>query len=107
MLASAQDEQWLRYEKYTFIQKFYRFKNSIFACFLPVCIGIKLDTSARFVPSEYMFCIIVVIYAHREFRHVNNVVLSCSVPVKNNLYDIIPYFQDVGGGTNLIIPYRL
>ena len=33
----------------------FRYCLSIFACFLPICIEINVDTAARFVPCEYMF----------------------------------------------------
>ena len=54
----------------------------------------------RFVPSEYMFCVIRCEQCTKTISSCKYVVLSCSVPTKMNLNDISPYFQGVGGVTN-------
>ena len=81
-------------------------KNSIFACFLPICFEIEAHTAARFVPSEYMFCVIRCEQCTKRISSCKYAVLSCSVPMKMNLNDTTPYLQEVGGVTNPLISYK-
>ena len=55
-------------------------KISIFVCFLPISIEIKVDTAARFVPSENMFCVIRCEQCTQRISSCKYVVLFCSVP---------------------------
>ena len=73
-------------------------KNSIFACFLPICFEIKAHTAARFVTSENIFCVIRCEQCTKRISSCKYVVSSYSVPIKMNLNDTTPYFQEVGGG---------
>ena len=82
-------------------------KKSIFACFLPICFEIKAHTAASFVLSEYIFCVIRCEQCTKEISSCKYVVSSYSVPIKMNLNDPTPYFQEVGGVTNPLISYKL
>ena len=76
-------------------------------CFLPICIEIKVDTAARFVPSEYMLCIIRSEQCTQRILSCKYVVSSSSVPMKMHRNDITPYFQEVDGVNNPLISYKL
>ena len=81
-------------------------KHSIFACFLPICFEIKAHTAARFVTSEYIFCVIRCEQYTQRISSCKFVFLSYSVPMKMNLNDTTPYFQEVGGVTKPLISYK-
>ena len=67
----------------------------------------KAHTAASFVTSEYIFCVIRCEQCTKEISSCKYVVSSYSVPIKMNLNDPIPYFQEVGGVTNPLISYKL
>ena len=76
-------------------------------CFLPICFEIKAHAAARFVTSEYIFCVIRCDQCTKGISSCKYVVSSYSVPIKINLNDTTPYFQEVGGVTNPLISYKL
>ena len=75
--------------------------------FVPISIEIKVDTAARFVPSENKFCVIRCEQCTQRISSCKYVVLFFSVSYKMNFYDATPYFQEVGGVTYPLISYKL
>ena len=60
-----------------------------------------------FLTYEYIFCVIRCDHCTKGISSCKYVVSSYSVPIKMNLNDTTPCFQEVGGVTNPLISYKL
>ena len=85
--------------------KVVQFQKVAFLCVF--FLFVLAHTAARFVTSEYIFCVIRCDQCTKGISSCKYVVSSYSVPIKMNLNDTTPYFQEVGGVTNPLISYKL